>query len=226
MKRTKKDSPESGTESTGTSWGVKMITPTRYVRFHLKEDEGDDLSPAGRALWERVARGAGYETVPEFPIGTEEERTRRLLTTRRIAGATLILLFLLAGALAYNIWLRPAGVITDLNALTRQINETEAHLARLDRELLGLSIENNALRQKNEAIGAELTRARELLHARKIRQQQRSPGQGRPSAIDQVGPGDVPLATPPFPLPAGPQGEQRPLLDVVETPSSKVYSIH
>jgi len=186
----------------------------------------DDLSPGDRALWEGIAREAGYETVPDFAIATEEAGTRGLFTTRGIAATTLALLLLVAGALAYHTWLRPGGVTTDLATLTQQTNETQTHLAKLDSERLRLIIENDSLRQQNEAARAELTRTRETLHALKVRQQQRTSRTSQPSTVSQVTPGVVPPTTHP-PSMAAPQaqGKQRPHLAVVETPSTKIYSI-
>ena len=187
----------------------------------------DDLSPGGRALWEWIAREAGYETVPDSPVATEEANSRGLLTTRAIAATALALLLLVTGAIAYHTWLRPAAVTTDLNTLTRQTKETQTQLAKLDSERLRLTIENNALRKENEAARAELTRARETLHALKVRQQQRTPRTGQPSTVNQVRLRLVPPTTTRPPSAAAPQvqGEERPQLDVVETPSIKVYSI-
>ena len=187
----------------------------------------DDLSPGDRALWEGIAREAGYETVPGFAVATEEAGTRGLFTTRGIAATTLALLLLVAGALAYHTWLRPGGVTTDLATLTQQTNETQTHLAKLDSERLRLIIENDSLRQQNEAARAELTRTRETLHALKVRQQQRTSRTSQPSTVSQVvTPGVVPPTTHP-PSMAAPQaqGKQRPHLDVVESPSTKIYSI-
>jgi hypothetical protein len=103
------------------AWDVKMVSPNRYERINLKAGHEDDLASGRRELWERIAREANYDAVPDFPPPTEAARSGGPFTARRFVMASLALLVLLAGATAANVWLwlRPAAVTTDLDTLTQ-----------------------------------------------------------------------------------------------------------
>ena len=75
---------ESATDS--PAWEVRMVSQCRYVRIKVEVKRTDVPSPAGREFLEGTA--------------TEATRSPGLLTTRRIASATLALLLRLAGSLA------------------------------------------------------------------------------------------------------------------------------
>ena len=112
--------PPSESAADSPAWDVKMVSPNRYERINVKAGREDDLASRRRELWERIAREAGSDTVPDFPPPTEATRGRGLFTARRFAAASLALLLLLAGAIAVNVWLwlRPAAVTTDVDTVT------------------------------------------------------------------------------------------------------------
>ena len=103
------------------AWDVKMVSPNRYVRINVKAGPEDDLASRRRELWERIAREAGSDTVPDFSPPAEAARSRGQFTTRRLAAASHALLLLLAGAVTVNVWLwlRPATVTTHVDTVTQ-----------------------------------------------------------------------------------------------------------
>ena len=213
MKRTRNEIPESGIGSTH-AWGVRMVSPTRYERFRSRTDGRDDLPPGESELWERITREAGYDTVPDFPIVTEEARRRGLLKGYGVAAAALALLLLLACVLAYDARTRMAAVATDVNKLTRQADGAQARLAELEEDLSRLKLENSALRREQEAVRTELARSQ-------TRQKHVAAKKSQPAVAHQR---ELRVVPPP-PWLTGPGAQRSPDLEVVQTPSVTVYSI-
>ena len=100
-------------------------------------------------------------------------------------------------------------------------------MTELKEEQFRLNMENGSLRQENELARAELTRAREALEARKVRQQHVTARKSQPAVTDRKGLARIPLAiVPPRPmtgLPLDADSAAEP--DLAETVSVKVYSI-
>ena len=213
--------PPSGSAGDEPAWDVKMVSPFRFVRINLKERRSDDLSAGGRELWERIARGAGYDNVPDFPMPTEEAGRRGLLKGYGVAAAALALVLLLTCVLAYDARTRMSAVATDVNKLTRQADGAQARLAELEADLLRRKLENSALRQKQEAVRTELARTQTLLSSQK----HMAATKGQTATAHQRELRVVPPATPP-PWLTGPRTERSPDLEVIQTPSVTVYCIH
>ncbi len=184
MHQTNKEA-SSNTEPEGSAWGVKMVSPTRYERFCLREEGSYRNSANGSRTWRRIAGEAGYEMMPDLAIPREEAHPRRRIG---LPGPLLIVLLLVIGcAVAYGVREGLAIMIADAHTFARETAETQALLADKEAECLRLLRDNATLVQENEVIRARLERAR-TLHADRAKSVKRS----RSAVITQNEPARVP----------------------------------
>ncbi len=158
MHQTNKEA-SSNTEPEGSAWGVKMVSPTRYERFRLRKEGSYHDSANGSMIWQRIAREAGYETVPDFPIPREEAHSQR---RAGLSHPLFILVLLVMGCAVAYYGLREgvAILIADAHTFVRETAETQALLADKEAECLRLLQNNARLIHEHEMIRARLERAR------------------------------------------------------------------
>jgi len=164
-------------------WQVKMVSPARYKRFRPKEGEGDTIGQKGSG----VRKGVG------------------------IAAAVLALLLLIECIVIYQVRDRMSVIVTEATRLTKQMSETEALMAKREKERLDLKTQNNSLRQELEKVNADLAHARVAVERLKVREQRLTARKRQPTVAEQKRPRALPLASaPPPPTSYRPPGTGRP----------------